>query len=60
MMVEVIIAFSLILLFIFMIVSFVGAMLEIGKGRTFCITAVLFCVVGIALIILQIPKWLGV
>lgn len=60
MMVEVIIAFSLIFLYLSMIVSFVGVMLGTGKARTFCITAVLFFAVGIALIILQIPTWLGV
>ena len=60
MMIEVIIAFSLIFLFVSLVVSFIGVLSGIGNERKLCIKAVLFCVVGIALIILQIPNWLGV
>lgn len=60
MMIEVIIAFALIFLFVFLDVSFIGVLLWNGNARKLFIKAVLLCAAGIALIVLQIPKWLGV
>ena len=60
MMIEVIIAFALIFLYVSMFVSFIGVLLWNGNARKLYIKAVLLCVAGIVLIVLQIPKWLGV